>query len=98
MELRLEYLIHQASSGRGLTTATSTRIETPEGKWREVDGKLLMLTDPGVLILAEGSPAGYKEIGRAPIIDEQCFAAPIYANGCVYARNTGGDVVCVDVR
>jgi len=63
-----------------------------------VDGKLLMITDAGELIAAEASPAGYKEIGRAKVLDEHCFPAPVIANGFIYLRNTVGDVVCLDMR
>ena len=62
------------------------------------DGKLLMITDAGELIAAEASPAGYKEIGRAKVLDEHCFPAPVIANGFIYLRNTVGDVVCLDMR
>lgn len=97
-----------AGAGRSPNSLRCLDWETGQIKWEEksvgffglivVDGKLLMLTDPGVLIAMEASPAGYKEIGRAQVIDEECFAAPVYANGCVYVRNTKGDVVCVDMR
>jgi outer membrane protein assembly factor BamB len=97
-----------AGAGRSPNALRCLDWQTGEIKWEEasvgffglivVDGKLLMLTDPGMLIAAEASPAGYKEIGRAQVIDEKCFAAPVYANDCVYARNTEGDVVRLDMR
>jgi outer membrane protein assembly factor BamB len=62
-----------------------------------VGGKLLVLTEVGDLVLAEASPAGYKELGSAHVIEGRAFTAPVFANGKVYARNTKGDVVCVDL-
>lgn len=62
------------------------------------DGKLVMLTDGGELILAEASSSGYKEFGRAKVIGEHGFTAPVLANGKVYVRNNLGDVVCVDMQ
>ena len=61
-------------------------------------GKLLVLTETGDLVLAEASPAGYKELGLAHIIEGRAFTAPVFAGGKVYARNTKGDVVAVDMR
>src|SRR5262245_66541535 len=62
-----------------------------------VGGKLLVLTEKGDLVLAEASPAGYKELGSAHVIAGRAFTAPVFANGRVYARNTVGDVVSVDL-
>lgn len=62
------------------------------------DGKLLMITDAGELIAAEASPSGYKELGRAKVLEEHCFPAPVVANGFIYLRNTVGDVVCLDMK
>jgi len=97
-----------AGQGRSPNSLRCLDWKTGKIKWEEAsvgffgliaaDGKLLMLTDPGVLIAAEASPAGYREIGRAQVIDAQCFAAPVLANGFVYVRNTKGDVVCLDLR
>jgi outer membrane protein assembly factor BamB len=57
---------------------------------------LLVLTETGDLVLAEASPAGYKELGSAHAIEGRAFTTPAFANGKVYARNTKGDVVCLD--
>jgi len=50
------------------------------------------------LVLVEASPDGYKELGLAHIIEGRTFTAPVFAGGRVYARNTKGDVVSVDMR
>ena len=51
----------------------------------------------GDLVLVEASPAGYKELGSAHIIEGRAFTAPAFANGKVFVRNTKGDVVCVEL-
>jgi acyl dehydratase len=61
-----------------------------------VGGKLLILTGMGQLVLAEASPAGYKELGSAQVIEGRAFTAPAFANGRVFVRNTRGDVVCLE--
>ena len=61
---------------------------------RNHDGKS---AETGDLVLAEASPTAYKELGSAHVIEGRAFTAPVFANGKVYARNTKGDVVCLDL-
>jgi outer membrane protein assembly factor BamB len=94
-------------AGRSPTSLRCLDWKTGEIKWTEpklafngliaVGGKLLVLTEVGDLVLVEASPAGYKELGSAHVIEGRTFTAPAFANGRVYARNTKGDVVSVDV-
>jgi outer membrane protein assembly factor BamB len=82
-------------------------FDTGEVKWTDkvsgkgalmmADGKLIVLSEAGELLVAEASPAGFKPISRAQVLGKTCWAAPVLANGKIYARNGGGDVVCVDV-
>ena len=62
-----------------------------------VGAKLLVLTETGDLVLADASPNAYKELGSAHVIEGRAFTAPVFADGKVYARNTKGDVVCLDL-
>jgi outer membrane protein assembly factor BamB len=82
-------------------------FDTGEVKWTDkvtgmgalmaADGKLIVLSENGELLVADASPAGFKPISRAQVLSKICWAAPVLANGKIYARNGGGDVVCVDV-
>jgi outer membrane protein assembly factor BamB len=95
-------------AGRSPTSLRCLDWKTGEIKWAEpklgfnglisVGGKLLVLTEMGDLVLVEASPDGYKELGLAHIIEGRTFTAPVFAGGKVYARNTKGDVVSVDLR
>jgi hypothetical protein len=51
----------------------------------------------GDLVLAEASPAAYKELGSARVIEGRAFTAPVFAGGKAFARNTRGDVVALDL-
>lgn len=62
------------------------------------DGKLLILSEKGDLVLAEINPNEYKEISRVNVLSGKCWTIPVLANGLIYCRNAKGDVVCVDVR
>ena len=62
-----------------------------------VDGKLLILTGSGELVLAEPSPNEFKEIGRIQALGGRCWTEPAFSNGRVYCRNSRGDLVCLDL-
>lgn len=59
------------------------------------DGKLLIQRECGELVAAEASPDGYRELGRAKVIEGPLWAVPALADGRIYCRNNKGDVVCV---
>jgi outer membrane protein assembly factor BamB len=73
-------------------------------------GKLIILTRDGRIIIAEASPEGFQEISSAEIVPMadntgvhnrrqcHCWINPVLSNGKLYARNTYGDLVCVDLR
>jgi hypothetical protein len=56
--------------------------------------KLLLLTVEGELILAEASPKGYRELGRATISKSTTRALPALANGRFYCRSKD-KLICV---
>lgn len=82
-------------------------FDTGEVKWTEksvgkgslmmADGKLIVLSEKGELMVAEASPAGFKPTSRAQVLGGRCWTTPVLANGRIYCRNAAGDVVCVDV-
>jgi outer membrane protein assembly factor BamB len=61
------------------------------------DGKLIVLSERGKLVIVEASPDGYKELASAQILSGKCWTVPTLANGRIYARNAAGDLVCIDV-
>lgn len=82
-------------------------FETGEVKWTDkasgkgalimADGKLIVLSETGELLVADATPEAFKPISRAQLLGKTCWAAPVLANGKIYCRNGGGDIVCVDV-
>jgi outer membrane protein assembly factor BamB len=83
------------------------------GEWGSLiaaDNKLIIVTGDGRLVVAKANPEGYSEIVSAKVFDMKdlhsyprrepnaCWTAPVLANGRVYARNTYGDLVCVDLN
>lgn len=90
--------------------ATLKCVELKSGavKWSEAgigsgslmaaDGKLIVLTDRGELIIAEASPERFKAIARAQVLGGKCWTVPVLANGRIYCRNAAGNLVCLDVQ
>jgi outer membrane protein assembly factor BamB len=66
------------------------------------DGKLIILDDEGMLIIAEATPSSYREISRCDVLDgeqkwRELYTLPVLCNGKIYCRNGSGDLVCIDV-
>ena len=62
------------------------------------DGKLIVISDRGELLVAPASPAGFAPTARAQVLGGKCWTVPVLANGRLYCRNARGDVVCVGVK
>jgi outer membrane protein assembly factor BamB len=61
------------------------------------DGKLFLLNDSGVLILARAQPSGYEELGRSQLFeDEVCWTPPTLWQGRLFVRSPSS-LVCVYV-
>ena len=58
--------------------------------------QILALSDTGELVIAEASPAGYKEVSRAKVIGGKCWSTPVVSNGRIYVRSTT-EAACLDV-
>jgi outer membrane protein assembly factor BamB len=81
---------------------------TGKEKWSEpnigsggvtlADGKLIVLTAQGELMVLPASPDAFQPTARAQILGGTSWTAPVLANGRIYSRNSRGDVICVDVR
>lgn len=82
--------------------------QTGKVKWREAgfgcgslliaDGKLIILSDKGMLVTAEATPEAFKEISRFKVLDHQCWTVPVLSAGRLYCRDSAGNLACVDLR
>jgi len=92
--------------GRGQLTCLD--YKTGQKKWSQkgmgtgslmlANGKLIILSESGKLVIAEASPEGFKELASAQILSGKCWTVPVLANGRIYARNADGQLVCIDVN
>jgi outer membrane protein assembly factor BamB len=51
------------------------------------DGRLIILGEDGVLVLAEATPKAYIEISRCKPLEGACCTVPVVAGGRLYIRN-----------
>jgi outer membrane protein assembly factor BamB len=61
-----------------------------------VNGRVLVQSDAGALVLVEATPAAYKETARFTPLGGKCWTMPAVSGGRIYARNTKMGV-CLDV-
>jgi outer membrane protein assembly factor BamB len=83
-------------------------FQTGEVKWSQkglgksslmvADGKMIILTEKGDLVIAEVTPNAYKEISRAKVLSGLCWTVPVLSGGKIYCRNHEGNLVCLDVK
>ena len=86
---------------------TCLDFRTGEVKWKHqglgcgslivADGKLLILSEDGELVVAEANPEEYKELARSSLLGGRCWTVPTLIDGRVYARNADGKLVCAEV-
>lgn len=64
------------------------------------DGKLIIMSDRGELVIAEANAKEFKAISRAQVIETRatCWVQPVLAHGRIYCKSNRGELVCVDVR
>ena len=85
-------------AGRTNTWTTSTVGSGNPGyaSLIKVGGKLLVLTEPGELVLLEPNPAAYTEIARYQALNGTSWNHPAFSNGRIYARSDT-EIVALEV-
>lgn len=98
------------SDGDESKTASLKCIDFATGteKWNEAavgfcalmaaDGKLIIMTAKGELIIAKADPTKFDPISRTQVLKGRCWTAPVLANGRIYVRNAAGQMLCLSVN
>jgi outer membrane protein assembly factor BamB len=60
-----------------------------------IDGKLVILTEPGDLLIGDASPNGFTPSLRQHVLPTRCWVQPTVANGRVFCRNNKGDLAAL---
>lgn len=68
-----------------------------KGSLMAADGKLIILSERGELVIADADPAAFRPQARAQVLGGRCWTQPVLSHGRIYCRNAAGDLVCVDV-
>ena len=61
------------------------------------NGKLVLLSDDGRLVIAEANSNAFTKLAEAQILEGRCWTVPVLLGGKVYARNARGKLVCVQL-
>jgi len=95
-------------SDRAKTRLTCMELLTGKLRWSHelegmgsltaAGGKLIVLDEPGVLLLARAMPDAFRPLARAKVTTGKCWTAPVLAGGRIYCRSDDGTLVSVDVR
>lgn len=88
-----------------VVTLTCMEFKSGEVKWKHrglgcgslmiADGKLVILSEKGKLVIAEASPKEFKELAQSPFLTGRCWTVPVLVGGHVYGRNARGTLVSV---
>lgn len=74
-----------------------TEKSTKGGSLISADGKLIVLTEKGELLIADATPGGFHAISRAPIMSGRCWVQPVLSGGRLFLKNNGGTLVALDL-
>jgi outer membrane protein assembly factor BamB len=69
-----------------------------EGNFCAANNTLIVLNEKGKLVMVQASPEKYSPIASAQIFRDKTWTVPVLSNGLLYARDTQGNVVCLDLR
>lgn len=67
------------------------------GSLMAADGKLIVLSETGELLVVAASPKGFEPLSRAQVVGKKCWTVPVLANGRIHVRNVPGDLLALDV-
>jgi len=85
-------------------------LKTGAEKWREPsvgygsliisDGKIIHLSDRGVLTICEATPNGFKKLASARVLKGagKCWTVPTLSGKLLFCRGANGKLVCLDLR
>ena len=82
-----------------LTTGNVKWTERVSGKGTltMADGKLIVLSERGELLVAPATPTEFKPTGGAQVLGGRCWVMPVLSGGRIFVKNNNGEMVCLDV-
>jgi len=80
------------------TGETTWSEDALKGSLIVADGKLIILTHDGQLIVADASPEEYTERARHSGLGKRTWHPPVLHQGRAYIRDADGSATCLDLR
>ena len=90
-------------------TGSTGNTQRPSDRWKNAflvkhEDRYFLANEQGDLIIAQLSPAGYREVSRVHLLDpttpesgrDVVWSHPAFANRCVYVRNDK-EIICVSL-
>ena len=74
-----------------------TEKSTKGGSLISADGKLIVLTEKGELVMADATPAGFHAISRAPVTSGRCWVQPVLSGSRLFLKNNAGALAAFDL-
>ena len=68
------------------------------GSLMMADGKLIVLSEKGELVIAPVSSEEFKPTGRKAFVDGRCWTVPVLSHGMIYCRTAAGELAAIDMR
>lgn len=62
------------------------------------DGRLVIVTERGELVIGDASPSGFTAISRSQVLRGRCWVQPSVSDGKIFAKNNQGDLVCLELK
>ncbi|HJN45126.1 MAG: PQQ-like beta-propeller repeat protein [Vicinamibacterales bacterium] len=104
--LRLGDYLYGSSGGFGPAIVTALDVKTGEAVWQQrgygrssfvhADGKAIMLSEDGRLVLARLSPEGFEVLSSVALLDTTAWTAPTLVGTTLYVRDRA-QIVALDV-
>jgi outer membrane protein assembly factor BamB len=73
-----------------------SRADPAFGSLIAADGKLVIFTEKGEILLGEPSATELKVLGRSQVLGGVCWTPPSLADGKLFVRNARGDLLCLE--
>lgn len=71
--------------------------DTNHGAMTVADGRLIVVSEKGELMVGDATPTGFKPVSRAQVSGGLFWTAPVLSHGRIYVRNGEGVLTCLDV-
>jgi len=69
-----------------------------DGSLVAAERRLVVLSEDGDMVIAEARPDAFHQVSGSKVLKPTCWARPSVAGGRIYCRNSGGDLVCVELK